>query len=56
MDSILIEIKNRLKNSDSFVDVNWPKDISEETNKGFIWVVLESEEKRYLESVRKKQI
>ena len=38
MDKILLEIKGRLKHEDLFVDVNWPKDISEKTNYGYIWV------------------
>ena len=38
MDSILLEIKQRLKNEETFVDVNWPKNISDDSDEGFIWV------------------
>ena len=38
MDKILLEIKDYLKHDSVFVDINWPKDISENSHKGFIWV------------------
>lgn len=38
MDEILVEIKEHLKHEKYFEDVNWPEDISEKSNYGYIWV------------------